>query len=237
MNDNGLNQEQTGRLDAVSQAIHSLLAGYEPAQLAVETQPQDEIRQVTEFVNRIITDSLSHARIIDDLSKGRLDTLISSRSHSAQVLKAFQATFKHLVWQTRQVADGDYSQRVDFLGEFSESFNTMVTRLDENQKAIERQLAELERLATIDSLTGLRNRRSFTMMASQELKRWMRYQMVFTLLMFDLDHFKKVNDTFGHDAGDEVLKSVAKVCQRELRDTDIVARIGGEEFEIGRAHV
>jgi diguanylate cyclase (GGDEF)-like protein len=130
------------------------------------------------------------------------------------------------------VASGDYSQRVDFLGDFSVAFNTMVKRLAENQKEIERQLADLQRLATVDSLTGLDNRRSFLTLAGHEFSRWKRYRQQFTLMMFDLDHFKRINDTHGHDVGDEVLRVVAATCKSTLRESDIVARIGGEEFVV-----
>ncbi|MEI7613658.1 MAG: sensor domain-containing diguanylate cyclase [Betaproteobacteria bacterium] len=91
---------------------------------------------------------------------------------------------------------------------------------------------ELERLAHTDSLTGLANRRHFMTLAERELSRTTRYGGSLAVLMMDLDHFKKVNDTYGHATGDIVLQSLSKLLMVELRDIDIVGRLGGEEFAI-----
>ncbi len=95
------------------------------------------------------------------------------------------------------------------------------------QKRLEERLREL---ATSDDLTGLANRRHFLELASQELVRAERYGGDVSLLIMDIDHFKRVNDTFGHDIGDRVLKSVADVSRESLRNIDILARLGGQEF-------
>jgi diguanylate cyclase (GGDEF)-like protein len=89
---------------------------------------------------------------------------------------------------------------------------------------------ELERLATTDALTGLCNRRQFFALAEREWNRVQRYDRPLALLMFDIDSFKSINDRFGHEVGDNVLVRVAALCREAKRDTDIVARIGGEEF-------
>lgn len=91
---------------------------------------------------------------------------------------------------------------------------------------------ELKRLATTDGLTGLFNRRYFMELAEKQLKLAIRYEKPFSLLMFDLDHFKSINDTYGHDVGDDVLRNVAKTMSDTLRSTDIFGRIGGEEFAV-----
>ncbi len=91
---------------------------------------------------------------------------------------------------------------------------------------------EVERLATTDPLTGLPNRRSFLETLRGELDRSNRYGRPFAVVMLDLDHFKRVNDDYGHTAGDEVLKTLADVLRPAIRRTDVLARIGGEEFAI-----
>ena len=96
-----------------------------------------------------------------------------------------------------------------------------------NRKRIQQ---ELERLATTDSLTGLYNRRSYFELANKELRRSIRYQQPLALLMMDLDHFKAVNDTYGHQVGDTVLRRFAEVLKYNLREEDLIGRIGGEEF-------
>ena len=91
---------------------------------------------------------------------------------------------------------------------------------------------ELRLQATTDGLTGIFNRRHFLMRAEEELQRMRRYGGSCALLMVDIDHFKEVNDNFGHDSGDVVLKLVANLCREAMRATDILGRVGGEEFAI-----
>lgn len=97
------------------------------------------------------------------------------------------------------------------------------------QKAHERLLFEM---AITDSLTGVANRRQLLYRCKEELARARRYGQPLSLLMFDLDHFKQVNDTHGHGAGDAVLKAVAEACRSRLRECDLLARVGGEEFAV-----
>jgi diguanylate cyclase (GGDEF)-like protein/PAS domain S-box-containing protein len=91
---------------------------------------------------------------------------------------------------------------------------------------------ELERQATTDALTGINNRRFFYRAAEQEFVSSSRYDQPTSLLVLDVDSFKKINDTFGHLTGDEVLKALALHCKTVVRACDIVGRIGGEEFAI-----
>ena len=90
----------------------------------------------------------------------------------------------------------------------------------------------LRQLATQDSLTGLFNRRHFFSLAQQEFERSQRYRHPLSLLMLDLDYFKAINDTYGHQLGDQVLQAVAGVIRAGLRQIDIACRYGGEEFVV-----
>ena len=103
--------------------------------------------------------------------------------------------------------------------------------------AIERDVTEhislqhqLELLSRTDPLTGLLNRRAFDEIAENELSRFKRNQEVYSLLMVDIDHFKLINDKYGHPSGDDVLKSIASTFTSNVRSHDKIARIGGEEF-------
>lgn len=91
---------------------------------------------------------------------------------------------------------------------------------------------ELTRLATTDFLTGVWNRRRFMELGDAELARVRRSGRNFGVVMMDVDHFKAVNDTYGHDAGDAVLRALADACVDRLRNVDIVGRMGGEEFAL-----
>ena len=95
-----------------------------------------------------------------------------------------------------------------------------------------RLFEQAERLATTDGLTGLLNHRMFQARLEEHLARAERYGKGLSLILCDIDHFKSVNDTYGHPAGDEVLRGVARTLAREARQTDLVARYGGEEFAL-----
>jgi diguanylate cyclase (GGDEF)-like protein len=93
-------------------------------------------------------------------------------------------------------------------------------------------LEALRLLATRDQLTGMLNRREFDRIMAEEAERSQRFGQPLALVMVDIDHFKAVNDTHGHPAGDAVLKEVAKILTAQLRTVDRVARFGGEEFAL-----
>jgi len=297
-------------------------------------------------------------RFAEALANGELQTEVSRSNIFAMPLKALQASLRHLTWQTNQVAAGDLSQRVDFLGEFSQSFNRMIESL-RDKKSLEQRLktitdvmaegiflvdttgylifanpeaerllgysleemtgerilhtihkqhadgtlfspdgtqllaaiqtgqayntdcvfacksgrllpvalacrpvitgdrlegaviafhdisdqkryqqslqtinALLEKQASTDTLTGICNRTKFSKLLDMEISRASRYKSSMAIIMFDIDKFKDVNDSYGHPAGDSVLVDIARVINANIRITDIFARWGGEEFMI-----
>ena len=95
-----------------------------------------------------------------------------------------------------------------------------------------RELGAMRTLAERDALTGLHNRRAFDHHFNAEAARFERYRRPFALILMDIDFFKKVNDQYGHDGGDEVLRKVGEIVSTSLRDVDIAARYGGEEFAL-----
>ncbi|MBT9384887.1 sensor domain-containing diguanylate cyclase [Pseudooceanicola sp. CBS1P-1] len=95
---------------------------------------------------------------------------------------------------------------------------------------------ELREIAAKDGLTGAMTRRSWIEGVRQEIERCRRYDIAGSLVMMDIDHFKKVNDTYGHPVGDAVLRSIGEVCLTELRNADLFGRVGGEEFAIFLPH-
>jgi diguanylate cyclase (GGDEF)-like protein len=95
-----------------------------------------------------------------------------------------------------------------------------------------RMVKRLEELATTDGLTGLLNKRTATEVARQKLRSAQRFRKSLAVLICDLDHFKQINDTYGHDVGDQVIRGFAEVLRRTKRETDTVGRFGGEEFVV-----
>lgn len=104
--------------------------------------------------------------------------------------------------------------------------------LKQKNRQLEDMLTRVESLAIMDPLTGLYNRRRFETIFAIEFKRSQRYKLPLSLLMIDIDHFKKVNDTLGHQDGDTVLRELAQVIQSTIREVDTAARWGGEEFMV-----
>jgi diguanylate cyclase (GGDEF)-like protein len=166
------------------------------------------------------------------LAKGDLDQELRQPGVVAGSLKGLQSALRHVTWQAQRVAAGDLSQRVDFMGDFAAAFNHMVEALAEARATLEAQNAKLEQLATTDALTGVWNRRKFNELVAGEVARAQRYGQSLSLALADVDHFKGVNDTFGHDAGDAVLRELADVIREQVREVDSVARWGGEEFVV-----
>lgn len=150
---------------------------------------------------------------------------------------------ERLIRGAAEVAEGDLA--VDLpaadgeVGELTAVFNHMVGRLRQGREELDamnerlrKQNEDLELLSTSDALTGLPNRRCLTQRLSEELSRAYREKCSFTVLMADVDEFKKYNDAFGHPAGDEVLKKVASILVASTRTVDCAARYGGEEFAV-----
>ena len=338
---------------------------------------------------RLLYDELIQLRrFVLDIAAGDLSSTISCKGYTAGALKSLQANLKHLAWQTRMIASGDFSQRLDFMGEFSQDFNSMTEQLENSIHIIkekEKQLGvinagllqeieirkkaeaalveseahyrnltetmkdvvwildtatlcftyvspsvlelrgftpeeiiaqpmdtaltpesavyvrasiqeqrgkflagqypknqfftsevaqpckngstvwteaithyvinektgsvelhgvtrditdrktlqlELQRQATVDELTNLYNRRYFLLCAEKEMQRCRRHGSALAFLMLDIDHFKQVNDTFGHAVGDLALQAVAGACAELLRSSDCIGRVGGEEFAL-----
>lgn len=103
---------------------------------------------------------------------------------------------------------------------------------ERSRKKIFQTQQELEKLAITDALTGVFNRNKMNQIVPEEIARAHRYASTFGFLMIDIDHFKKINDAFGHDIGDQVIKKIARLLSASIRDNDMLVRWGGEEFVI-----
>jgi diguanylate cyclase (GGDEF)-like protein len=95
-----------------------------------------------------------------------------------------------------------------------------------------RLFAQMEQMATIDPVTELFNRSQFILLANREVERTLRYDKNMSAMMIDIDHFKRVNDTYGHAVGDQALYAIARLCKQTLRSIDIVGRYGGDEYAL-----
>lgn len=212
------------------------------------------------FALKIHEHLLGLREILKDFAKGDLSKDIFLRGQMAGRLKALQANLRHLTWQMQQVAEGDFTQRVEFMGEYAAAFNKMTVQLDSALSALRAKEEELTKLtltlqhevaqkddalealsksearfrymAEHDALTGVLNRRSFYDLVSMELDRARQQEYGCSLMILDIDFFKKFNDTYGHLEADNVLRQFADVAHHVLRDDDVLGRYGGEEFVV-----
>lgn len=137
---------------------------------------------------------------------------------------------RELEMGTERFASGELSYRIpqltqNELGRLAGAFNKMAEKIEMDEK-------ELKELSIHDGLTGLFNKREFESRMVDEVARSKRYNSTFSLIMLDIDHFKAVNDTYGHQAGDHVLKTISNTINSEVRSVDFVARYGGEEMAV-----
>ncbi len=138
---------------------------------------------------------------------------------------------KEALYSALQAGANDFLRKpVDDLELIARANNML--QLRERQLELAEANERLLILATTDSLTGLSNRRHFLEKLSEEISRTQRYGRPCAVAMVDADHFKSVNDTYGHEVGDRVLKQLSNLMSGEIRDVDCVGRLGGEEFAI-----
>ena len=118
------------------------------------------------------------------------------------------------------------------IGHAEERTKEAELRASENAMQLQEDMLKLRQLAETDYMTGLMNRRSFLAVADDAVAFSRRYKRSMATLMIDIDHFKKINDTYGHAAGDDAIKHVAEIVSQSIRTTDKAARFGGEEFVV-----
>ncbi|WP_020677878.1 GGDEF domain-containing response regulator [Geopsychrobacter electrodiphilus] len=169
-------------------------------------------------------------QVFPDLSaQGVSHPLLSGSAARIDALR--QGNRQEEAIQEVAIGDATYELRVSFVSEVN-LIRIYVTEISQRK----RDEREIHLYATTDALTGITNRREFNAILERKVAGVKRYGTPLALAMFDLDHFKLVNDNFGHDVGDDVLRTVSGLVQQNLRATDILARWGGEEFMVLMPH-
>lgn len=199
---------------------------------------------VTSQLTRLEAWSASSTADITDQRLSAIDLEQGVRDHVAS-LQSDVAESADLQALKRQIKD-----RLDFvtdrLADFRIAEERRLGEIERRNEALQRELAELQRrsvrlraefdaqkaLLMHDALTGVLSRHAYEIRLKEEFARWERHGTVFAYTFWDVDDFKAVNDTHGHRSGDRLLKQIATVLDRYTRTTDIVARVGGEEFVI-----
>jgi diguanylate cyclase len=122
------------------------------------------------------------------------------------------------------------NQRHDATETRNEKLSNQIIQMEQETEKLQQNLVENRKNLLYDTLTGVHNRLAYNEQIVQELARWNRYGTTFSYAILDIDHFKKVNDTYGHNAGDKALRLIAQLMQKQIRKSDTLFRIGGEEF-------
>lgn len=211
----------------------------------------EERNQITDFISEIGTSLMEiEQHFVHSMTQteerqtvhSSINTLIESHmdevknsAHISSTLAEFKsmvllrlASIREALEQKRKAEEQREEALNGEMQNLQRSLNWMKKEIDqvqEKRKALEKEIL-------IDQLTGISNRRAAKRRLKDEIHRYQRYRQFFSVLLFDIDHFKSVNDKFGHWAGDKCLKELIKRIKPMLRETDFVARWGGEEFVI-----
>lgn len=168
-----------------------------------------------------------NSRVLNEVSELNDEVRVARDLEPLKQLIATRVeTIADQVRQFRAREEGRFLEQ----SERTQRMNARVAELERQTRDLHRSLHQERRRARLDSLTGIPNRISFDERLVEEIERWKRFRNPVAVLVWDIDRFKDINDTYGHRAGDRVLREVAKCFEGRLRSTDIVARFGGEEF-------
>lgn len=170
--------------------------------------------------------------LCSSLAQGRLQYSCSTHGYIIATLKEFQDRLRGIATDAQRIAAGGLSQELDFFDDFSSSLNTMLQQIHGVLTELQATSEQYKNMARVDTLTGALNRRGFEEEVLREMERARRAKSSLAILAADLDYFKKINDTYGHAAGDAVLCAFVSCLHTTLRETDRVGRLGGEEFSI-----
>ena len=171
---------------------------------------------------------------LDDELHGQLQAISESANFSQDLNELRHAVLSRLeviqsAFQKKRTIDlrrmGELRQKV---GVLKSNFNNLKKEVDSARQRAD----HLEQELLLDPLTGIYNRRAYDKHVKEELQRYQRYNQQFSMLLFDVDHFKRINDTYGHAIGDRCLKEIINRIKTILRESDFLARVGGEEFVV-----
>ncbi len=185
-----------------------------------------------------VAQSQEAARVLDDELRQHVGGLRHSVLEANDLASLKQAVRTRLdgLLATADAYQQRHSQHESQLGERLQQLVGRVTSLEQAASGLRQRLEEQRQLALVDMLTELPNRAAWDERLEVEVARWQRYGGELLLAVLDVDHFKCINDDFGHLAGDRVLKIIAGELRKRLRKTDFIARFGGEEFALLLPH-
>lgn len=216
---------------------------------SVRSRMQREKHEFEDFLQQI-TERLQE---MDDFLQIESDTLLEARAQGRAFDETVQSHVQDIRHDVHQANDldmlkGSVEKRLDIISRHIRDYRnvedgrikdaqknlvdmqTRMVSLEQEKQSLKKVIVEKNKQAMFDTLTGIPNRLSYEKKILEEIARWKRFGNPLSIAIWDVDYFKKVNDSFGHKAGDKVLKTIAHLLNERIRETDFLARYGGEEF-------
>jgi diguanylate cyclase (GGDEF)-like protein len=221
-------------VDKIEEAIKVSLQKYGRGNFTRNMVEDFKNRNISGF-NTLINYTADNSRLLSERT-GQMTLIFAVVSIGAFVTSGFVVIYfrKNLVQRLMKLNKAILGRLAGEEIEIDSSGNDEITDMAKvflyYDNEVSNREEKLRKIAMIDELTGVSNRRHFMEQGEKELQRSMRYKHNTCLLMMDIDHFKSVNDTYGHHIGDIVLQNIANICSNALRDNDLFGRLGGEEF-------
>jgi len=251
--ENKVTKQDFNELSALFLAEHSFVDVYQNYIKQIKTLKVLKIKnaEVSSLVASVMGETVlsvqkvlvTHLHEIEDkltLRKFQLYFILFLYLALTSVLIFLQTDFLRRVYLIRKVIDAGYSKTQhmipikgrDEISEMAKAVKNYIEELLAKEQQISENNIKLQHLATHDSLTNIYNRRYFDDQLNHEHLRYLRYKEPYCLAMLDLDLFKRINDTYGHSVGDEVIIEFTRIVAQQIRNTDLFARLGGEEFAV-----
>ena len=198
-------------------------------------QITDRLREMDEFLqieSNSLQDAHEQGQAFDQTMRGHVQDIRDDVSEASDLntLKGFVENRLDVISQHirdyRSAEDARYQDAQNNL----QHMQSRMVSLEQETHSLKKVIVEKNKQAMFDALTGIPNRLAYEKKIAEEIARWKRFGNPLSIAVWDVDFFKKVNDSFGHKAGDKVLKTIAQLLNERIRETDFLARYGGEEF-------
>lgn len=195
----------------------------------------EQLGEITQVITEDHEDHLSDHRETISLQGLMQDGVVKIRNNvdaaeDISQLKSAIAKNIDLIREGVEEFVGRANTRHEAIETRNKNLSIKIQKMEKESEELQQKLTENREKLLYDSLTGVHSRLAYDEQIEQEIARWKRYGSSFSYAILDIDHFKKINDKYGHSAGDKALKIIAKMMKQEIRKSDFIFRIGGEEF-------
>ena len=240
LNENASDDMWVKVISNINDIIVDALSGYQSEVHSAEkflAQLSERLQEIDGFVqsaNAMRNESLESGRALGRTMSEQVDG-ISSSMQQATDLEMLKSTVEQKLdviqsHVSRHLASEE--QRHDTASEREAQLKAKLLELESETQGLREQIREAAIKAVKDAVTGLPNRQAYDERMEQEFSRWKRFGEPLAVLVWDIDDFKKINDTYGHQSGDKALRAMAEKLKDTIRETDFIARYGGEEFVV-----